>query len=104
MSTQYDEKGKFFTEIIPKEAIPVTIQTITHCIHGILHKRQRIRLIDELNRYDQDKFLAITNVTVFNDEGNTVYQTEFMVVKIDQIVWLIPDDEVKAQTVIGGDS
>jgi hypothetical protein len=52
MSTHYDEKGKFFTDIISKKDVPVTIQTLHNSIEGIVHIRRGERLKDELNEVD----------------------------------------------------
>ena len=104
MSTQFDDKGKYFTDVVPKEAIPVTIQTFTHRIHGVLYKRQKLRLIDELNRDNEDRFIALTDITVYNAQGSVLYQTDFIMVGRDQIVWIIPDIEVKTSSILGSDS
>ena len=34
MSIRFDDKGKFFTDVISKEAVPVLIQTPTNRIQG----------------------------------------------------------------------
>ena len=59
MTTHFDEKGKFFTDIISKESVPVIIQTETNRIHGLMHVRHESRLKDELN--NEVGFMAITN-------------------------------------------
>lgn len=101
MVTQFDEKGKFYTEVIPKEAIQVTVQTLTHRMHGVMYKRQKIRLIDELN-FGDDRFIPMTDVTVYNAQGGVLFQTEFIAIEFDQIVWVIPDSELKMPAVNEG--
>ena len=91
MNAQFDEKGKIFTNIITKKPVPVTIQTTTHRIHGELYVRPGERLKDELNCSEQ--FLAVTNASVFNAEGNEILQCDFLTLSLGQIVWLIPDAE-----------
>ena len=44
MTIEFDDNGKFFTDIISKNPIPVTIQTVTHRIHGNIHIREDRRL------------------------------------------------------------
>jgi hypothetical protein len=88
MSTHYDEKGKFFTDIISKKAIPVTIQTTSNRIEGIVHVRRGERLKDELNSSEQ--FLAVTDATIFNNEGAEVYQVNFLAVHRNNIIWIFP--------------
>jgi predicted component of type VI protein secretion system len=101
MVTQFDDKGKFYTEVIPKEAVQVTIQTLTHRMHGVMYKRQNIRLIDELNLGD-DNFIPLTEVTVYNAQGGVLFQTDFIAVEFEHIVWVIPDNELKTSVVKGG--
>jgi hypothetical protein len=91
MSIHYDEKGKFFTEIIPKEPVPVRMQTLTHRIQGNIYIRPGERLKDELNQAVQ--FVAVTDAVVFGASGDEICRTEFMIVNIDQIVWLTPEQD-----------
>jgi hypothetical protein len=46
MSLRFDEKGKFFTEIVSKEAVEVIIQTPTNQLRGNIHIRPGERLRD----------------------------------------------------------
>jgi hypothetical protein len=90
MVTQYDEKGKIFTQVIPKEPVLVTIQTSRNIIQGTMHVRQGARIKDELN--GQEKFLAVTGAVVFNDLKEEIQRCDFMVVNVEHVVWLIPDE------------
>lgn len=101
MVTQFDDKGKFYTEVVPKDAVQVTVQTLTHRLHGVMYKRQKTRLIDELNLSD-NRFIPMTEVTVYNAQGSVLFQTDFIVIEFDHIVWVIPDDELKSSAVFGG--
>ena len=62
MTFEYDEKGKIFTDIVSKVAIPATIQTTTHLIRGHLHVRRDKRIKDELDL--SENFIALTEVSV----------------------------------------
>ncbi|MGD8458228.1 MAG: hypothetical protein PVF83_17770 [Anaerolineales bacterium] len=88
MSTHYDEKGKFFTEIISKKSIPVRIQTKDNRIDGIMHIRRGERFKDELNHSEQ--FLAITDAVISDNNNAELYQTDFLAVNRNNIVWIFP--------------
>lgn len=92
MTTQFDEKGKIFTNVIAKKAVMVTIQTLTHKIHGEIYVRPNERIKDELDRSEQ--FLAVTNAVVFGPQDDELYHSDFLTLNLSHIVWLIPDDEV----------
>ena len=93
MTTDYDEKGKFFTEIIPKENIPVIIQTATNRIEGLFHARYDNRLKDELNSEVDEQFMAITDAVVYDSDGDELYTSNFLALNRDTIIWLIPQNE-----------
>ena len=100
MITEFDQKGKLYTDVVLKKNVPATIQTITHRIHGELHIRPDERLTDELIR--SENFLAITNVTVFDSRGQLVYHADFLSLNREHIIWLIPDDEITNDEHTGG--
>ena len=89
MLTQYDEKGKIFTDVVSKVAVYAIIQTITHRMRGRIHVRRDERIKDELDR--DEGFLALTEVTVFNDDGSALFDVPFLAVQRDHIVWVIPE-------------
>ena len=97
MSLEFNEKGKYFTDIISKVAVPAVIQTVIHRIEGSVHIRLDGRVKDELD--SSELFLAVTNAKVFGLDGAVLYETEFMTVARSQIVWVIPSDD----TASGGD-
>lgn len=92
MYNNFDEKGKIFTNVIPKTPIPSTIQLTTHRIHGQVYMKPDERLKDELNRSEQ--FLAVTDAVVFDSDGKVAYRCKFLTLNRDQIVWLIPDPDL----------
>jgi len=92
MSLEFNEKGKYFTDIISKTAVPAIIQTISHRIEGFIHVRVDGRVKDELDA--NEPFLAVTNARIFNPaDGSVLYEASFMSISRFQIVWVIPRDE-----------
>jgi hypothetical protein len=91
MTIEFDEKGKFYTDIISKVTVPATIQTTMHRIKGLVHIRPYGRFKDELDR--DEPFLAVTSATIFDQKGEAVSEVEFMIVRREQIIWVIPDED-----------
>jgi hypothetical protein len=90
MSIEFNDKGKYFTDIVSKAAIPAIIQTITHRIEGFIHVRVDERVKNELDR--TEPFLAVTNAKIFAPDGALMYQAAFMSVSRSQIVWVVPHE------------
>lgn len=90
MSIEYNDKGKYFTDVISKASIPAVIQTVTHRIEGFIHVRSGERVKSELDR--SELFLAVTDAKVFAADGSIFYEASFMSVSRSQIVWVIPND------------
>jgi hypothetical protein len=96
MFTNFEEKGKIFTQIVTKEPVDVIIQTDTSRIHGRVHVRPEDRLKDELDRCES--FLAVTQAKIFDFEGeNLLYQTDFIAVRITSISWVLPQKDLKSE-------
>lgn len=93
MFANFEEKGKIFTQVVTKKPVNVTIQTTTHLIRGKVHIRPEDRVKDELNR--KDLFIAVTDATVFSSDGQALHHSRFLSVNTGQIIWLMPDEEVK---------
>ena len=93
MTINYDEKGKIYTNIVAKEAIPARIQTTTHYMEGEIHVRPDCRFKDELDL--DEPFLALTNVSVFDANQEVLFRTSFMAIRRDQLVWVTLEDEIK---------
>src|SRR5688572_27634873 len=85
----YDEKGKIFTDVVSKVSIKATIQTTTHMMRGHLHVRRDQRIKDELDL--NEKFLALTDVSILGPDGQPLFQVPFVAVRRAQIVWVIPE-------------
>ncbi len=88
MTIEYDEKGKFYTNVIQKVAVPAIVQTTKNLIRGMVHVRQDERLKDELE--NSEDFIAMTNVEVLDADGKTAFSGSFLAVQKDQIVWVMP--------------
>lgn len=92
MTVEYDEKGKYYTDVISKDVILAQIQTQTHTIRGYVHVRKGERLSDEIN--SDNVFLAVTNVEICNMAGEILFTSKFLAINRDLIVWLMPIDEL----------
>lgn len=88
MTIEYDEKGKFYTDVITKLPVSCLIQTTTHLMRGFVHVRQGERFKNELER--EEAFLAVTNVSVLGAEEQVLFTAPFLAVKRSQIVWVMP--------------
>jgi len=93
MTIEFDGKGKFYTDLIKKDPVPATIMTVTHKITGVIYVRPDQRIKDELDI--EEKFLAITDATVYSLQGNVIAHCGFMAVQRNQIVWVIPDSKLE---------
>jgi hypothetical protein len=92
MYTQFEEKGKIFTNVISKRPIPVTIQTTIQIIKGKFHVRPEGRLKDELNTTEE--FLAVTDAEIYDLNKNLQYECAFLSINRSHIIWLAPDEDL----------
>lgn len=93
MAMNFDEKGKFFTEIVSKEAVFARIQTTTHFVEGEIHVRPGSRIKDELDI--QEPFLAVTNAKVYRPNGELAFKTKFIAVRRELIVWITTEKDIE---------
>ena len=91
MVFEFEERGKLFTEFIPKDAILSIIQSSTHRIQGFVHIRKGERLSDEIN--NANHFLAITGAEIYSPEGEVIYTSDFLAINRECIVWLMPIED-----------
>jgi hypothetical protein len=91
MTIEYDDKGKFFTEVIKKIPVSVVIQTTVHMIRGLMHVREGERFKNELER--DELFLAVTDARIFNVDGTVLFNQPFMAIRRAQIIWIMPVNE-----------
>ncbi|MDD2921707.1 MAG: hypothetical protein PHQ36_05410 [Anaerolineales bacterium] len=96
MTIEYDEKGKFYTEVVTKIPAAVVIQTTAHLIRGLVHIRKGERLKSELE-WDE-KFLAVTQATIHDANDHVLFTAPFLAILRDQIVWIMPMDDEGAAT------
>jgi hypothetical protein len=97
MTIEYDEKGKIFTEVISKIPVQATIQTTSHLMRGRIHVRRDQRIKDELD--SNEKFIALTDVSVLGPDGQTLFQAPFMAVRRSHIIWVIPEQNKSEEKV-----
>jgi hypothetical protein len=91
MFTQYEEKGKIFTNVVTKSHVTVKIQTTTNLVRGTVHVRPDERLKDELNQ--SEMFIAVTDASIYNLKGKLVYRARFLALNVTQIIWLYQEDD-----------
>jgi hypothetical protein len=91
MTLHYDDKGKFYTEYISKNAVSAIIQTVTHRITGKIFVRVGERIRDELNQAVQ--FLAVTDAVIYDLQGDISYKSDFITVNRDHIIWIMPEEQ-----------
>jgi Family of unknown function (DUF6812) len=99
MVTRYNEKGKFFTDFVTKEAIPVLVQTPLHRLRGSFYVQPEERLKDALNR--SGPFLALTDVTVYDLSQELQYRTGFLALNKDLVQWVLPVEDLIDEPVQG---
>jgi len=93
MSIHYDDKGKFYTDVITKEAVPVLIQTPTNRIRGNVYIRPGERIKDQINQ--DDTFLAVTEAILYDLAGEELYRSSFLLVNREYLIWLLPEDQMR---------
>ncbi len=98
MSVHFDDKGKYFTEVMAKVTLEVVVQTTKHRIHGYLHITPERRLIDELN--NTRMFLAITDARV--ESSGYEMTTSFLALHKEQILWITPVEDLIQEVADGG--
>jgi hypothetical protein len=92
MAAQIEGKEEVSFQYISKKPVPVLIQTSSQRLHGDVHVGLGKRLKDELDGGLQ--FLPVTNVVVYGTDGQAVYRTHFLLINRDQLVWILPDEDL----------
>lgn len=91
MTIEYDDKGKRFTDIVTKKPVYATVQTTRHLMRGYIHVRREQRIKDELDL--DDRFIAVTDVSILAEDGQVLYQAPFLAINRSQIIWVLPEQK-----------
>lgn len=91
MIIEYDDKGKRFTDIVTKKPVYATVQTTRHLMRGYIHVRRDQRIKDELDL--DDRFIAVTDVSILAEDGQVLYQAPFLAINRSQIIWVLPEQK-----------
>ena len=91
MTIEYDEKGKFYTDVVTKLPTSAIIQTTTHLVRGLVHIRQGERLKSELEQ--DEHFIAVTQATIHDASDSIVFSAPFLAIQRSQVVWILPADD-----------
>jgi hypothetical protein len=94
MTIAYDEKGKVFSRIVTKDVIYARIQTVTNLITGEIYIEHEKRIKDVLEF--AETFIAITAAKVYNLDGTLAYESSFLTLNRNHIVWLAIEEDAKA--------
>jgi hypothetical protein len=92
MAAQIEGKEEVSFEYVSKKPTPVMIQTSNQRLHGNIHVGLGKRLKDELDGGLQ--FLPVTNVVLYGEDGQIVYRTHFLLINREQLVWILPDEDL----------
>lgn len=89
-----DEKGKFFSARVPKDAMPVMVSTADLLATGYIHLRPERRLRDELHEA-KSRFLPITEARVYDAAGETLlYHAGFLLAAYEHIALVSPTESL----------
>jgi hypothetical protein len=78
---------------VETHAVPVRILTTEGVINGEIHRRGENRLIDELNLGND--YIAVTNAIVRRGSNRKLIKADFLALRGEQIICVIPEDEEK---------
>jgi hypothetical protein len=93
MFSQFEDKGKIFTQVVSKKPVSVIIQTTRNRIQGKIHIRPEDRVKDELNR--RETFIAVTDAIVYSLEDEILFTSSFLTLNTEHIIWMIPEGELR---------
>ena len=92
MTTNFDFKGKHYTNVVNKISVHVTIKTSTSLVKGTFHIKPETRIKDALNDPEDGIFIAITNAVVFDNLGVKLHSVDFLAMNKNTIEWLTIDE------------
>ena len=94
MDVRIDEKGKYFTPRIAKDALLAMVRTADERIVGYIYLRPERRLKDEINE-DDSRFLAITDARVYRvSDDRLLYNVGFTLIAYDHIISVTPIEAI----------
>jgi hypothetical protein len=94
MDVRIDEKGKYFTPRIAKDALYAMVRTLDERVVGYIYVRPDRRLKDEMNE-DHSRFLPITDARVYRVSDDTmIYHAGFTLIAYDHIISVTPIEAV----------
>lgn len=95
MDVRIDEKGKFFTPRVPKDAMLALVRTTAdEAIIGYLYVRPDKRLKDEINE-DPSRFLPVTDARVYHAHTDAfIMHTSFLLVAYQHIISISPIEAI----------
>jgi hypothetical protein len=100
MTTEFDTKGKVFTNVVAKKPVLVIVQAENYRIKGNLYVAPGERIKDELN--SSNEFIALTDAVVYDLSGKALYCSKFLTLNSASIIWLIPVNELVEKGDQGG--
>lgn len=91
-----EKKPAFDFDVIKKDPIDVIIRTRQYFILATMHFRPAVRLVDSLIASEQ--FWPLTDATVIEPNGKVAFRSKFMVVRRDDVEWVIPKNDLISKT------
>lgn len=88
-----DEKGKFFSVRVPKDAMHVLAHAGDLTISGYMYLRPEKRLRDELNEA-RTRFLPVTEARVYGTSGEQLYHASFALAAYEHLASLSPVESI----------
>lgn len=85
-----DLKGKYFSNLVYKDQIKVSIRTPSGCLEGYLHIQPNLRLKDVLN--NDETFIALTDGNIGLPGGQGSKSFDFLALNKDQIIFVIEEE------------
>jgi hypothetical protein len=94
MDVRIDEKGKYFTPRIAKDAMLAMVRTADERVVGYIYVRPDRRLKDEMNE-DQSRFLPITDARIYRASDNALlYHAGFTLIAYSHIIGITPIEAI----------
>ena len=92
--TEHNGQNKNIARRVHKIAVPCLVALNGQTIQGQVHVRQDARIKDELD--SAPHFLAITDARIYDAEGRLLYETDFVAVNKEHVLWVLPQQDMKS--------